>query len=473
MGSATANKRGIDLATITGSAEFDFCSFHDFSVASSRGINVLGTSWNNIAVRNCVGYNIHSEHFNTVSATSGTNWIVDSCVWMLSVSASANLANIVDMGGTYTNDTHVGSAAAGCNLSETLVAGDLSAKFTGLVSHSNAGAGFQGVLTAILGTFSAWRNGGVGCSLGGGVDMTMTVTAFGNVTSNITMTSGTLRLPNLALNGDTTFSTANGIQVTPTGRLTELFIHSGSLGVASGILTTHTTGDITIAATTGVRATLQNTILGSATEISGQTNLLPSSVIGSSKHDQTAGSHKSWKMFGTLSSDTTAGLFRTASPSLRMTPNTAAFKLDSQGLRGGFVVPVANGATLTPSVYVRESVVGDGQAYNGARIRLLVKRNDAIGITADTVLATATVTSVGAFELLSGTTIAATDDGTMEFVIDVDGTAGWANVDDFTAGSQANALLAWLDGAPSPSGLGSGGAGGGGAVFGALGGVIH
>ena len=81
------------------------------------------------------------------------------------------------------------------------------------------------------------------------------------------------------------------------------------------------------------------------------------------------------------------------------------------------------------SVYVRESA-----AYNGNRCRLMVRRNDAIGITADTVLATRVGASDAAWELMSGTTISATDDGTMEFYVDCDGTAatGYVYVDSFT-----------------------------------------
>jgi hypothetical protein len=117
-----------------------------------------------------------------------------------------------------------------------------------------------------------------------------------------------------------------------------------------------------------------------------------------------------------------------------MTPNsgsTSTYKLES----GSFKVNVADSQTCTPSVYVRESVVGDGYDYSGNRIRLILKQNDALGITADTVIDTATVASEGAFELLTGTTAAATDDGVMEFVVDCDyGTANsWINVDDFSA----------------------------------------
>jgi hypothetical protein len=153
------------------------------------------------------------------------------------------------------------------------------------------------------------------------------------------------------------------------------------------------------------------------------------SFIKSQKHDQTTGTHKTWKKYGVIETDSAVNMYRTAAPSMRMTPNNATFKLES----GSFKVNVNSGQTCTPSVYIRESLVGDGTDYNGSRARLILKRNDAIGIIADAVIDTATNTSEGDFEQLTGTTAAATDDGVMEFIIDCDGTTGWINIDDFTA----------------------------------------
>jgi hypothetical protein len=173
---------------------------------------------------------------------------------------------------------------------------------------------------------------------------------------------------------------------------------------------------------------LYNTTLGSTVEVESQTSFLSDGRVGSQKHDQTAGNHKTWRQYGTITIDTTAGLYRTSSPSERLTPNSASGKLKSAVKRAA----VANGGAITASVYVRESVVGDGTDYNGNRARLIVKANPAAGIAADTVLATATVSSEGAFELLSGTTAAVTDDAVLEVYVDCDGTTGWVNVDDWS-----------------------------------------
>lgn len=99
---------------------------------------------------------------------------------------------------------------------------------------------------------------------------------------------------------------------------------------------------------------------------------------------------------------------------------------------GHRLVPVGSGLTKTVAVYVRTSVSGDGTAYAGAPPRLIMRRNAALGITTDTVCATATSASSGAWEQLSYTTPTATDDGVWEFYVDCVGTAGWVNVDDWS-----------------------------------------
>jgi hypothetical protein len=90
----------------------------------------------------------------------------------------------------------------------------------------------------------------------------------------------------------------------------------------------------------------------------------------------------------------------------------------------------ALGATAAAKVWL-DGQLGDC-LDNGNRARLIVKANPAAGIAADTVLATATVSSEGAFELLSGTTAAVTDDAVLEVYVDCDGTTGWVNVDDWS-----------------------------------------
>lgn len=91
----------------------------------------------------------------------------------------------------------------------------------------------------------------------------------------------------------------------------------------------------------------------------------------------------------------------------------------------------------------------------------------AAGITADTVLATATVSSVGAFETISGTTATVSDNCILEFAVDCDGTTGWINVDTFVGPTVASTLgLAYSkDGLAFGYGDNDSGGGGGATAF--------
>jgi hypothetical protein len=460
MGSATTNKRGIDVATTTGSFNMQGCAIHDFAVASSAGTVVTGSSTNNFTIDNCVYYLPNSISSGiSVPITSGTAWTVTNSL-VMGMTGGAPI-NILDVGGTFTDCTAAGNNSTnsgfGINMGETNAAiGTIS----GLISHSNGGGGITcagGIGT--MSSFTVWRNNTTGFSISSATDCLYDgVTAFGNLTRNLLVAAGKNVINNLVANGDTTFPTAAGIDFN--GGVVRLDILNGDLSTVSGIKTAHT-NDINLNVASHVLVTLHNTKLGASTEVDDQNFFVSvDSFIGSQKHDTTAGNHKTWKRYGTITIDTTIS---DVSPSVRMTPNNASNKLDIVIERAA----VSSGGTATVSAKVRESVAEDGTDYNGNRIRLIVKRNIAAGITADTVLATATSASEGAFETISGTTAAVTDDAILEFCVDCDGTTGWINVDSVsvTAGSQATGdMKHWHDGLPyafdEPAGGGSGGSSG-------------
>jgi len=120
---------------------------------------------------------------------------------------------------------------------------------------------------------------------------------------------------------------------------------------------------------------------------------------------------------------TDATVYNTAAPSEKMTPMSASVKLPSSVKR----VAVSSGSTAAITVYVRKSAT-----YNGAEPRLMMKRNDAVGVTALTVGDTMTA-AVENWEQLSYTTPTPTGNGVLEFYVDCDGTVGYINVDDWSA----------------------------------------
>jgi hypothetical protein len=240
-------------------------------------------------------------------------------------------------------------------------------------------------------------------------------------------------------------------------------------GRASGVFTAINTAEFLVVANTGTTINCKNCYFSTATEVSGATSLIDKTFISSEAHDNTSGLHKSYRRNGIIITDTT--ISSTASPSIRMTPNNALYRLRSntgdENFRNSkfFTVPVPKNATATITLKVRESVAGDGTDYNGSRIRLMVAENQLGGITDNTVLATATASSEGSWETLSGTTAAVAEDTVLEFYADcgfTGYTAGWVNIDDFTATVEdSKGMKYYYGGAPYVVGDNSTGGGGG------------
>jgi hypothetical protein len=165
----------------------------------------------------------------------------------------------------------------------------------------------------------------------------------------------------------------------------------------------------------------------SGTEIAGQTPAAQGSnsqslSFVSTGHNRT-NLHKQWLLNGTISGDN--AIYNSASPSIRMTPISATYKLTTATIK----VPVKSGTSCTISLYVRKSVAGDGTAYNGSAPRLMWVFNPGMGNNAETAVATS-VAAAGTWELLTYTTPTIATGGVAEFYVDCDGTTGWINVDD-------------------------------------------
>jgi hypothetical protein len=473
LGQEASDKTGISIQTTTGS-----CNIQYSSVWNCEDAGFYSGSVNNLTISYTVTYNTPSvagsyAYALYLPATAGATITISNNIFMYGLcSAGAGafgLVSLGDVGITFTGNTVIGqgtSSKTGLIINES---GAAIGTFSGITIHSCAGDGLGltpggagGGMplkspTGTLSTLTIWRNSGFGIAgtslyysgsdyAGRCFDLTInTATLFGNGTSNIDFGStgsggdgicidcANVTLLSVTANGDATFSTTNGINFGYSGfvGLNIKLINcdfSTAAGAGANARTAHT-NDIAISAAAYLEMFCHYCKFGATTEVLTQSNLNTGSYIKSSGNDQDRDFHRTWFKYGTVETDSAANMFRTAAPSMRLTPNNASNKLES----GSFKVNVQSGQTCTPSVYVRESVVGDGTDYNGNRIRIIVKRNDAIGITADQVLDTATVASEGAFEEIGAVTAAASADGVMEFVVDCDGTTGWINIDDFTA----------------------------------------
>jgi hypothetical protein len=429
MGSATSLKRGIDIATTTTNVAFSYCCFHDFSVASSRGVNIASSA-TNVAFTSCVSYGMHSEHY--VMAGGSTTVTFDACI---AIGVANTLVHGFDLQdrAPVTNCT-----AAGISLNGFNFAGGLAwATFSGNTAHSNGRHGVRiaaALLTSTytIATFTGWRNAGSGS--GGGIYLDAELpevvisspTLFGNDSANINVANHVqkLTITGATMSGDSSFATAGGLNLQTTKIFPEVILEDCDLGTASGIKVAHSSADIIFGTSTWAAITCRNTKLSSTTAISNLTGTaLARSSVKAQKYAQTAGDHRAFYPQGIVKSDT--AIYKTASPSERMTPSSASVKLQSGPKRK----TVASGATATFEYYVRKSVIGDGAAYNGNQPRLILRKNVAAGISGDVVLDTATAASDGAWELLTGTSASVTDDAVLEAYVDADGTTGWLNLD--------------------------------------------
>ena len=425
LGENATDKHGIDVQTISGSFNMQRSSIHD---CEDAGFYINGTTADNITFSNNVMYlcgtTTSAHSLEVADATSGASIVINGNIVMRPTGTSTDCFRFADNGITCTNNTAVGSVGFGFNYTEAAPLGTNS----GNTAHSctSRGLSFAAIIAGgTITNFTAWRNTLEGILLStasihdllfdGGV-------LFGNGTSNIAISTGPIvnvEFKNYILNGDSSFATTNGVGLT--GVCINLKFTNCDFSTASGILTAHTNDFNVLGSEKYVCVLSQNCKLGASVEVLNQAGMLINSFIRSARHDQTAGSHKSFFKYGTIALD--AATFHTAAPSEKLTPNNTTTRLES----GMKKYAVANGGTITPSVWVRKSA-----AYDGAQPRLILKANPAAGIAADVVLDTMTV-GVDTWEQLTAVSAAVTDDAVLEVCVDcILGTGGDVFVDDYS-----------------------------------------
>ena len=457
----------------------------------------------------------------TNSQASTATWTIDHCTFYWAANVASAIASILSTPSnmaasfTITNNVFLGGVTTGTTIIQGVAIRDPGASGTlvfannrlagwgnssegalaiasdvtsdashfnvhDLVIHSNAGHGFYDVqnnafftiTNCVLSNLSVWRNNGTGLRFEESSGYTLDgLTAFGNNSANIDIESGgAVQISNSTIAADSTFATTNGIVISigsaafearPNYETLNLAITNTTFGQNTGIFRAHT-NDVLL---NGVGAILQikanKVLFASGTEISGfsTTNAISgsyfSSYLASQSHDQTNGNHKTITPYGTLAIETST---YENSPSMKLTPTSASFKLASNALRSGrgLMAPVSSGATIT----VGWDVQKDG-SYNGNAPRLILKANPALGVASDIVIDTLSV-GASTWETLTGTTPTASDSGVFEFVIDCDGTAGNVFIDNPTINGGAIGDSKWLEGLPVLAGpdVGGGGAGG-------------
>ena len=446
LGGAGNPKDGLTIAVHTTGSDVNIqnCSLHDFVVAGSL-VRIDPTTTLNCPIyfNHNVGYNIQALHIYVEDRALGTGSLNILDHVAIKSSDDNNAGVNIKMAEAIVNGLTVASCAAFFTTACLLNAGGgIVGTFKNITAYGNNATGVN-INSAYadkntdIGTLTCWRNSGGGLGFGSsgnicvGIHLTGTNTFFGNAGAGF-QTEGHLidcSIYGGVLNAGTTLtqavgwefcSSAGGIQL----NLTRFYAYNCTFGASQ----THATGDLQYFTGSGAKyvdVILVNCLLASSTEIDFISSLLHGSSIKFQRRDQTVNLHKKVTVDGVTTLD--AAIFDT-SPSIRMTPAHASIKTETIIRKK----QVASGNSVTVDVKVRCSVVGDGAAYNGARPRLIQKAQPGAGTDADVVLDTATVASDGAWETLTGTIAAVSENCVIAFVVDCDGTAGWVNIDTLT-----------------------------------------
>ena len=399
VGASGTGKRGIEIdgGAVCNPKSFTYCSIHDcdnngFYCAAS-GVISLNVTFSNNVVWNSLAQNC----LIITGAVTNTDWTFNANLVM----RTANAIALNDLGGAFTNNTMVGSASTGVSLLEPAT---ILGAFDGNVSHSNAAIGLSIGAANLVGTisnFNGWRNTGSGVGVTGFInDLVFTnLTLFGNSTTtagNFAISNGdTINIKSGTIAGDTSFPVQYGFNNTSSSL--QFNLSSVDMSGIGSIFAPHTVNDFfnSTAAST-VRGVTNNCKFGAPNLISSKTTWSSSSNIGFQKFNQTSGDHRTEMTYGQLRTD--SAVFHTAAPSMKMTPNNASNRLESAPKNEGILAAVNSGDTVTASVWVRKDAT-----YFGSQPRLIVRANAAIGVNADTVLATATGLNTTVIASLDGT----------------------------------------------------------------------
>lgn len=452
--SQSGTKPALSVGNTTGTASITYCSIHD-SVSWGIVLQQSLGSLNNITFQNCVVYNSNSGGgvgvgaLQISGALATTGWTFDHIMFCGSANASNTAVGLVltDVGGTLTNCSVSGFGSSGISVNE----GNIIGTFSNIVCHSNNTNGIVFGSTGTSGTISnytAYRNGGSGISFtastaSAGLPVIINTANIwangggGSTTGGITIGAVVdLVLNSVALNGDTSFNQANGLTCGASSSGTRVVMHGCNFSTSSGILNANgfefgfgnQQTVIDLFADNCVFANSANLYEQSAFVSGGNNSSGPVPWLRAQNFNQTANDNRAYynannsATHGLVQTDT-GTVYSTNTRSEKMTPQTAAVKLQSSSI----FVTCPSGKAATPIVQVQKN-----GSYNGNAPRLILKRQDSMGVTSDTVLATFSAGS-GSWQGLTGTTSAAPQDGVFEFMIDCDGTAGSIFVGNVTA----------------------------------------
>lgn len=267
-----------------------------------------------------------------------------------------------------------------------------------------------------------WRNLNVAVSVVNSFDIEFEGNEhYGNGTAGMNLDDSQVRILDGIFASEAGFAQASGVSTTMAENDASNYQFHGCTFSPVGGTRIAATTDVNLG--TGARShqLFSGCTFGAPTEIS--TGALPAgSTLAIQRRDGVVNAH-SFRKYSYGQVDYETGTVGVASPGMKLTPEAALRKFES--VRMGKAVAATK--LITFSVSVRKNA-----AYNGSAPRFLLKANGAVGVRADVVLDTHAA-AADVWEVLTGQSVAAEEDGVLEVVVECSGTAGNVFVDDFVA----------------------------------------
>lgn len=429
MGSSTTGKKGVDIACSAADRFIaDRCAFRNFPADSAIVLNCAASTYSVI--------NSNVFFGNALSAISlgagGGHKVGSNCSIYNTRGGAAYAAYINSATAVFTNNYISGSVGFGVNIVDSLFTDWGTAVFNDNVIHSVATRAIEVSVSYNLPIMRAfvWRNNHGIEILSQAAKTTIRDSIIEQNGAGIVTFGDDVVITNCTLNSGATFQQSLG--VVKYGGQRNTVINS-----TFGNITPHQGADLRCGGYTGGyfgsgSLELLNTTLNSPVQIF-TTGSGKSTYCLSKRHNGVAGDNRFWFRNGSGLSDSTAAHVRSG-VSMKLIPSSAGEKIYPPP-NFGFLVAVPSGASRAVSVWVRKSdATGGDVAYNGNQPRLILLADVSLGLNTDTILATATASN-GTWEKLTGTISGTTASGVCRLWVDCDGTAGFINVDEFSAQS--------------------------------------
>jgi hypothetical protein len=441
------------INTTTGTLTQEFCVFRD----GEQGVSVPNNSggW---TLNKCLFYVCSGGTTVSIGSTALT-WTFTDIMFM---GSNGNCVTFTDIGGTIGNVWCIAGGGSGITFAQTtLNNGTGGPTFSGgstWTMHSNDGGAGAGMLNFTASqqdltfpTLKMWRNATDPILLNSGLAMSnieFTGDFFGIGVAGTeepglmrcadTNAISDLRFMNCNVSGDTLFQSNWGFLLDKKNSCAaDVYFYNCVFSENTGTRRPFLVADIGgIPDIDSGGMTLQGIAewctFGAPTSVSFYYATGPqpklatkNSYISCPGYGQVATAHRVYTAYGTFIRDTTVFDVAPASQNIRPIAGLT-LGVDSNAFRRGtgFTAAVDSAGTITISVKVRI----DG-SYNGSTLpQLVLVKNRALGITADTVLDTHNGVA-GVFDTLTATTAAAAADGMYEFIVRSYGTAGNVWVD--------------------------------------------